>query len=180
MARKGWGLGGVWHGALVCVGCSWRHQLANRHLLPFPWTLSLCSRWCPSASHRPVTVLSLLGLSFPLHVLFLSLGKLCQRSPQTFPVSLLCVGSTQRRATTFTVGQVHPNTGGGEPLPNGGCWHTTTFRVSIPVLGPPCGERIMYPLALTLCPWCVYCASIPSRGMGAIRCGGWWVVGGAA
>ena len=37
-----------------CVlACSWRRQLADRHLLPFPWTLSLHRRWCPSASYHP-------------------------------------------------------------------------------------------------------------------------------
>ena len=33
--------------------CSWRRLLADRHSLPFPWTLSLHRRWCPSASHHP-------------------------------------------------------------------------------------------------------------------------------
>ena len=64
--------------------------------------------------------LSLLGLLLPLYSPFLSLGRLCQRSPCTFPVSLLCVGSTRRRATAL-VGQVRPSgqpqTGGGEPPP---------------------------------------------------------------
>ena len=54
--------------------CSWRRPLASHHVLPFPWTLSLQRRWCPSASHRPVSFLSLLGLSFPLYFPFLSLG----------------------------------------------------------------------------------------------------------
>ena len=31
-----------------------RRPLADRHLLPFSWTLSLHRRRCPSASHRPV------------------------------------------------------------------------------------------------------------------------------
>ena len=31
--------------------------LADRHSLPFPWTLSLHRRWCPSASHHPLTFL---------------------------------------------------------------------------------------------------------------------------
>ena len=43
-----------------------QRPLAARHLLPFPWTLSLHRRWCPSASHRPVSFLSLLGLPSPL------------------------------------------------------------------------------------------------------------------
>ena len=68
---------------MVC--CSRLHRrrlLADRHSLPFPWTLHRL--WCPSASHH----------SFPFH----SLGRLCQRSPQTSPVSLLRVESTQRKA----------------------------------------------------------------------------------
>ena len=54
--------------------CSWRHLLADRHSLPFPWTLSLHRRWCPSASHHPMSLLFLLALSFPLYFPFLSLG----------------------------------------------------------------------------------------------------------
>ena len=107
--------------------CSWRRLLADRHSLPFPWTLSLHRRWCPSASHHPLTFLFLhaltfalpfpspsLGLSlrrpqcpsashhsFPSH----SLGRLCQRSPRTCPVSLLCVESTQKKADAFAVGR---------------------------------------------------------------------------
>ena len=90
--------------------CSWRRLLADRHSLPFPWTLFLHRRWCPSASHHPVTFLFLPALTVPLPCLFLSLGlslhrprcpsashhsfpshslgRLCQRSPRTCPVSL--------------------------------------------------------------------------------------------
>ena len=35
--------------------CSWRRLLADRHSLPFPWTLSLHRRWYASASHHPLT-----------------------------------------------------------------------------------------------------------------------------
>ena len=49
--------------------------------LPFPWTLSLHRRWCPSASHRPVSFLSLLGLSVPLYFPFLSLGGCANGAP---------------------------------------------------------------------------------------------------
>ena len=114
-----------WFDDLVC---SWRRLLADRHSLPFPWTLSLHRWWCPSASHHPLTFLFLtfplpspfpsLGLSlhrpwcpsasphsFPSH----SLGRLCQRSPRTCPVSLLCVESTQRKANAFAAGQVRPS-----------------------------------------------------------------------
>ena len=54
--------------------CSWRRLLADRHSLPFPWTLSLHRRWCPSASHRPLTFLFLPALNFPLPFPFPSLG----------------------------------------------------------------------------------------------------------
>ena len=116
--------------------CSWRRLLADRHWLPFPWTLSLHRRWCPSASHHPLTFLFLLALTFPLPSPFpslglslcrppcpsasphsfpsLTLGRLCQRSPRTCPVSLLCVESTQRKANAIAVGQVRPS---GHPKP---------------------------------------------------------------
>ena len=59
--------------------CSWRRLLADRHSLPFPWTLSLHRRWCPSASHHPLTFLFLLALTFPLPSPFPSLGlSLCR------------------------------------------------------------------------------------------------------
>ena len=51
----------------------------------------------------------------------------------------------------------------------------TNFRLSNPALSPPCGKHIMCPHPHPLCPWCVYCVSVPLRGMGAIRCGAWWV-----
>ena len=119
--------------------CSWRRLLADRHSLPFPWTLSLHRRWCPSASHHPLTFLFLLALTFPLPSPFpslglslcrppcpsasphsfpsLSLGRLCQRSPRTYPVSLLCVESTQRKANAFAVGQVRARGGGRGGVP---------------------------------------------------------------
>ena len=71
--------------------CSWRRLLADRHSLPFPWTLSLHRRWCPSASHHPLTFLFLLALTFPLPSPFPSLGlSLCRppcpsASPHSFP-----------------------------------------------------------------------------------------------
>ena len=82
--------------------CSWRRLLADRHSPPFPWTLSLHRRLCPSASRHPLTFLFLLALTFPLPSPFpspglsfcrppcpsasphsfpsLSLGRLCQRT----------------------------------------------------------------------------------------------------
>ena len=47
------------------------------------------------ASHHLVLSLPLPGLSLPPSTPFLALGRLCQRSPRTVPVSLLRVGSTQ-------------------------------------------------------------------------------------
>ena len=86
--------------------CSRRRLLADRHSLPFPWTLSLRRRRCPSASHHPLTFLFLPALTFPLPFPFPSLGlsvrrpqcpsashhsfpshslgQLCQRSPRTW------------------------------------------------------------------------------------------------
>ena len=46
----------------VVLVCSGRRLLADRHSLPFPWTLSLHRRWCPSASHHPLTFLFLHAL----------------------------------------------------------------------------------------------------------------------
>ena len=65
-----------WCDDLVCSG---RRLLADRHSLPFPWTLSLCRRWCPSASHRPVTFLFFPALTVPLPCPFLSLGLSLRR-----------------------------------------------------------------------------------------------------
>ena len=110
------GGGGVVACGLWCVVlvCSCRRLLADRHSLPFPRTLSLHRRWCPSASHRPLTFLFLLALTLPIPFPFPSLGlslrrpqcpsashhsfpshslgRLCQRSPRTCPVSLLWGG----------------------------------------------------------------------------------------
>ena len=110
----------------IVLVCSWLRLLADRHSPPFPWTLSFCRRRCPSASHRPVPFLFFLGLSFPLYLPFLSLGRLCRRSPRNFPVSLRRVGSTRRRATSRAVGQGrpsgHPKPAVWDPIPNGGFW----------------------------------------------------------
>ena len=143
--------------------CSWRRLLADRHSLPFPWTLSLHRQWCPSASRHPVTFLFLRALTVPLPCPFPtlglsfrrprcpsashhsfpshSLGRLCQRSPRTCPVSLLRVKSTQRKANAFAVGQVRPR---GHPQPavrytHGGEWGATkaerVCRLVLPVEG---------------------------------------------
>ena len=158
------GGGGGWHDTFGYCSCL---QLAGAY-----WLIAIC---CPSlgpfpsvggGTHRPlsppVSFLCLLAQSVPLHFPFLSLGRLCQQSPLTFPVSPLCVGSTQRRATVLAVGQVRPS---GHPKPalrdpsrmaTFGPWdvhlrglfpqlgHITTFCLSIPTLSPPCGERIMH------------------------------------
>ena len=97
----------------VILVCSWRRILADSHSLPFPWTLSFHRRWCPSASHHPLTFIFLPARTFPLPFPFLSLGlslrrpwcpsashhcfpfhslvRLCRQSPWTCPVSLLHV-----------------------------------------------------------------------------------------
>ena len=69
--------------------CSWRGLLADRHSLPFPWTLSLHRRWCPSASHHHLTFLFLPALTFPLPLPFPSLGLSLRRPqcPSTSPHS---------------------------------------------------------------------------------------------
>ena len=63
--------------------CSWRRLLADRHSLPFPWTLSLHRRWCPSASHHPLTFLFLPALTFPLPFPFPSLGLSLREATDT-------------------------------------------------------------------------------------------------
>ena len=75
-AGEGGGFGMTpWCDDLVC---SWRRLLADRHSLPFNWTPSLHGRWCPSASHHPLTFLFLLALTFPLPSPFPYLGlSLC-------------------------------------------------------------------------------------------------------
>ena len=98
--RGGGGGFGMTPWCIVLV-CSWRRLLADRHSLPFPWTLSLHRQWCPSASHHPLTFLFLPALTFPLPFPFPSLG-LSLRRPQcpsashhSFPshsLSRLCQG----------------------------------------------------------------------------------------
>ena len=82
----------------IVLVCNWRRPLADRHSLPFPWTLSLHRRWCPSASHHPsVTVLFLLALpslspslSFPLA--FPSIGRGAHQPLTTPSLSIPLVG----------------------------------------------------------------------------------------
>ena len=155
----------------VVLVCSWRRLLADRHSLPFPWTLSLHRRWCPSASHHPLTFLFLPALTFPLRSPFLtlglslrrpqcpsasphsfpshSLGRLCQRSPRTCPVSLLRVESTQRKADAFAVGQVRQS---GHPKPAvrylsptaAGKGHTHRGGYGLSSFPPPCASLLPY------------------------------------
>ena len=91
--------------------CSWRRLLADRHSLPFPWTLSLHRRWCPSASHHPLTFLFLPALTFPLPSPFPSLGLSLRRpqypsaSPHSFPshsLGRLCQGGGGCHITEHT------------------------------------------------------------------------------
>ena len=158
-----------------------------------PGCTTVCRWWHPIASHHLVPSLFLHGLSLPPYSPFLSVGRLCQRSPGTVPVSLFCVGPTWRRATALAIGQLRPS---GQPIP--AVWEPfptaafglgcplvgslsqqgliTTFNVPVLALSPACGERILCPPVpgpSTLLPWCVYRVSLPSRGMGAIRGDGW-------
>ena len=116
----------------VVLVCSWRRLLDDHHSLPFPWTLSLRRRWCPSASHHPVSFLFLLAQSFSLHFPLVSLGRLCQRSPRTFPVLLLCVESTQRR---------HGRGGGGGTFQS--CWEQFSATRTLPARGPGLGGHLV-------------------------------------
>ena len=76
---------------------------------PFP-----SYRWrCPLASQPVVPLISQSCLSSPPYPPFPCFGRLCQRSPRTFPVSLLRVGFTLSRATDLAIGQVRP---GGHPM----------------------------------------------------------------
>ena len=66
----------------------------------------------------PSCVLPLpLGLSSPLYFCFLSLGRLCQRSHQTVPVSVLCVGSAYRPRHWPGASKWTPKTCGGGICP---------------------------------------------------------------
>ena len=104
----------------------------------------------PSASHHLVP--SLPGLSLPLYSPFFSPERMCQRSPQTVPVSLVSVGSpgggqlpfllargVQADTPILAVGVTLPNGGLGAPgcplvgsLPQQG--HKPTFSLPCPAL----------------------------------------------
>ena len=74
--------------------CLWNDPVSDECIQDFPWTLSLHRRWCPSASHHPLTFLFLLALTFPLPSPFLSLGlSLCRPPcPSASPHSnVLCI-----------------------------------------------------------------------------------------
>ena len=81
-ARPGGG-GGLWHAALDLLflsaagGAYWPIAIRCPSLGPVPSI--------GSGDPRPVPFLSPLGLSVPLYFPFLSLGRLCQRSPPPFP-----------------------------------------------------------------------------------------------
>ena len=80
--------------------CSWRRPLADRHSLPFPRTLSLHRRWCPSASHPPVSFLFLHALTYPLYFPFLSLDLSLHRPwcPSQTPGHSTFLSSTHHSA----------------------------------------------------------------------------------
>ena len=190
--RCGVGGGGVgmtpWCDDLVC---SWRRLLADCHSLPFPWTLSLHRRWCPSASRHPVTFLFLPALTIPLPCPFLSLrrprcpsashhsfpshsrGRLCQRSPRTCFTSLRRVHIEEGKCLRRWPGaSKRPSqAGGGVSLPMG--WplagsfprqgHITTFRLQVPALSPSFGERNTNPLPSPSCLCCACCVPWRAR-----------------
>ena len=79
--------------------CTTRRTLPTRRA-PTPCTTPRRVVQCISDS----TPLSLPALTFPLHFPFLSLGRLCHRSPRTVPVPLPRGGSTRRRAAALAVG----------------------------------------------------------------------------
>ena len=74
--------------------CSWRRLLASRHLPlnPLPPQAAVPIGLSPPRALPPPAW----PILNPPYSPFPSLGRLCQRSPQTFPVSLLCVGSARR------------------------------------------------------------------------------------
>ena len=96
--------GGMPPGCLVLV-CSWWRPLADCSSLPFPWTLSLHWRWCPSASHPPCVlplppcpiISSPLPFPFPWSVV--------PMEPPDVPCSSSLCKSTWRRANALAVGQ---------------------------------------------------------------------------
>ena len=107
--------------------CSWRRKLADRHLLPFPWTLSFHRRWCPPASHHPASFLSLLAYLFLSTSLSFPLGG-CAHGRPDWP--------------WFHCSVLGPHGGGQVPSPLAGCvqvgtpcrrWGTPTQRR---LLGP--------------------------------------------
>ena len=92
------GLGGG-GGGLCCASVTCRRALSAKYM-PY-W-----SRGCHLGHKRVRVRLCLIPLCpctgpaypFPTCTAFLSLGRLCQWSPRTVPVSL-CIGPTRRRAT---------------------------------------------------------------------------------
>ena len=129
--RRGLRMGRAGRGGLACcLGVLFSSAAGSTY-----WPIAIC---CPSlgpfpsivgGAHRPLTSPYPSSLSLPYlpYFPFLSLGRLCQRSPwfhcsvRGFLVSLLCVGSTQRRATALAVGQVcpssHPKSAVWDPSP---------------------------------------------------------------
>ena len=119
----GGGGGGVWQDALLCCCLQRAVPIGLLALtLALPLNPFLRRRRCPLASHFLVPSLSLPSLSLPPppYTPFLPLGRSCQRSPQTFPASLLCAGSARRRATLARCVHVDTSiTAVGDPSPTG-------------------------------------------------------------
>ena len=108
--------------------CSWRRLLADRHSLPFPWTLSLKRRWCPSVSHHPLTFLFLLALTFPLPSPFPSLGLSLCRPP--------CPSALPHSFPSISLGRLCQRTKGG-----GGGWGGPFGPLAMPPVGRGGGGR---------------------------------------
>ena len=99
-AGRGCGRGGGGRGVGMTpwsvLVCSWRCPLADRHLLPFPLHPFPPQAVVPMGlpPHPPVSFLSFLAYRSLSTSLSLPSGGCANGGPRTFPVSLLCAGST--------------------------------------------------------------------------------------
>ena len=110
----------------IVLVCSWRRRLADRHSLPFPWTLSLMG----GGAHRPLTTLCPSSSSLPNLSLSTSLSE-----PPDFPCFTALCG-------------VHTEEGGGG---EGGRGATVS-----PSQGVVPGAYCPFVSRVHLCVFCVY------------------------
>ena len=119
LGGKGRGEWGVWHDASLCC-CRQRAAPTGACIGLSPLILALLLNPFPPQAGVPIGLSPPCALRLPAWPFrtsllpFLSLRRLCQWSPQTWLVSLLCVESTQMKATAIAVGQVRPS---GHPKP---------------------------------------------------------------